>query len=159
MEAKVSRARDLRPTVMDCLMKSDTNCIPEPVLIAIKDFMGYNIWMEGNFYSMWETNGSGQGQFSRPEGITVAHGEVFVADGKNHRIQVLSLTGGFQRILGSKGSGQGQLNYPTDVAVAHQEVFVTECNNHRVQVFTLQGDFKRMWGKHVGTSGSGQELM
>ena len=109
MEAKASRALDLRPTVMDCLMSSDTNCIPEPVLIVIKNFMGYNIWMEGTFHCMWGTKGSGQGQFSNPQGITVAHGEVFVADAGNHRIQVFSLTGGFQRTMGTQGRGQGQL--------------------------------------------------
>ena len=97
MEAKVSRARDLRLTVMDCLMKSDTNCIPEPVLIVIKDFMGY---IEGIFHCMWGTKGSGQGQFTFPQSMTVAHGEVFVADASNNRIQVFSLTGGFQRNVG-----------------------------------------------------------
>ena len=71
--------------------------------------MGYNIWMEGTFHCMWGTNGSGQGQLNYPEGITVAHGEVFVADSGNHRIQVFSLTGGFQRTMGTQGSGQGQL--------------------------------------------------
>ena len=88
MEAKV------RPTVMDCIKNADTNCMPDPVLIVIKDFMGYNMWIEGKFHCMWGTRGSGQGQFNGPEGITVAHGEVFVADGSNHRIQVFSLTGG-----------------------------------------------------------------
>lgn len=35
------------PMVLDYLRDSDIKCIPDPVLVVVNDFMGYNSWFQG----------------------------------------------------------------------------------------------------------------
>ena len=52
----------------------------------------------GTFIRTWVTEGSANGQFQFPEGITLdKSGKVFVADVLNHRIQVFNNGGTFIR--------------------------------------------------------------
>eukprot|EP00058_Branchiostoma_floridae_P012615 XP_002598103.1 hypothetical protein BRAFLDRAFT_85679 [Branchiostoma floridae] len=61
--------------------------------------------------------GSGTGQFHGPVGVTVSdHGEIFVADRWNQRIQVFTLQGTFARQFPTVTSG-GKKMYPHDVAM------------------------------------------
>jgi tripartite motif-containing protein 71 len=65
---------------------------------------------------------------------------VFVADLKNHRMQVFDATGRFLRGWGEQGSQPGQFLAPAGVAFdADDNVYVSEIGNHRVQVFTREG--------------------
>ena len=44
------------------------------------------------FVSKWGTRGSGDGEFSSPNGVAVASdGSVYVSEGSNHRIQKFSM--------------------------------------------------------------------
>src|SRR5262249_37700879 len=81
--------------------------------------------------------GSGSGEFSRPEGIGIDRSNrVYVADSCNHRIQVFSPEGNFLRAYGQAGSRRGELSYPYDVQVAADgRQYVCEFGNSRIQVF------------------------
>jgi hypothetical protein len=103
--------------------------------------------------------GAGAGQMVSVEGIAAAPqlpGHVYVADGRNERIDELTAWGGFVKAWGwgvrngeaklqscttecrqgLKGAGSGQLNNPEAVAVDSEgNVYVLEAENHRVQKF------------------------
>lgn len=85
----------------------------------------------------WGSYGSGPGQFAAPEGIAVdAHGNVYVSDTYNHRVQVFTNDGTFLMQWGSFGSALGQFYRPMGIAVAADgTIYVSDTWNGRVQVF------------------------
>jgi uncharacterized protein (TIGR03663 family) len=87
--------------------------------------------------------GSGQGQFAEPRGLAAdSHGNLYVADTKNSRIQVFDGNGAFLREFGSKGTGDGQFNEPCGLAVDPRgDVWVADTWNHRIVHFTPDGKF------------------
>ena len=61
------------------------------------------------------SEGSGDGQFSSPEGVAVYHdGTIAVADTGNNRVQVF-VNGTFAGTFGSSGAGIGQLDGPRSI--------------------------------------------
>ncbi|MGD8238769.1 MAG: PKD domain-containing protein [Armatimonadota bacterium] len=106
------------------------------------------------FVRKWGSYGSGNGQFKPPISVVVdAHGNVYVGDYNNHRIQKFDANGNFLTKWGSYGSGNGQLRYPRGVATdAVGNVYVAE--DHRIQKFTSDGSFLTKWGSYG--SGDGQ---
>jgi DNA-binding beta-propeller fold protein YncE len=104
--------------------------------------------------------GQADGQFSRPQSITILHEELFVADAANHRISVFSLDGRFLRNLGSLGSAPGQFRFPygletqpaSNLPTANlptTNLLVTEFGNNRVQLLTPDN------GTPIATWGTG----
>jgi len=98
------------------------------------------------------SRGTGDGQFERPNGGIAFDGEgnLVVADGGNHRIQVLRYTdGALLRTIGSFGARNGQLNKPWGLAFdGAGNLIVCERGGHRVQVL------RYIDGAHVSTIGS-----
>jgi hypothetical protein len=86
--------------------------------------------------------GSGDGEFVRPEGITVlgSSGEVAVADTANHRVQIFDSEGNYKRQFGTEGKeDDGQLYFPKGLASdAHGNLLVVDLTN-RLQVFDPEG--------------------
>jgi len=82
-------------------------------------------------------SGTGNGEFSRPEGICVdASNRIYVADSCNHRIQIFSPDGKWLKSYGTAGSGLGELSYPYDIRVDKAgRQYVCEFGNSRIQVF------------------------
>jgi DNA-binding beta-propeller fold protein YncE len=82
-------------------------------------------------------SGSGNGEFSRPEGLCVDSADrVYVADSCNHRIQVFSPDGKWLRTYGKAGNGIGDLSYPYDIRVDKEgRQYVCEFGNSRIQIF------------------------
>ncbi len=80
---------------------------------------------------------SQQWNFSDPSGIAVDnHGNVYVVDDGNHRIQKFSSSGTFLTMWGSSGSDDSQFNDPEGVAVDNRgNVYVADTGNHRIQKF------------------------
>lgn len=105
--------------------------------------------------------GSEKGKLNGPYGIAIANdGSIFVADGKNNRIQHFSADGLFLNSWGTYASldnGEapgGSFNEPWGIAIGLDgSVYVTDTWNHRVQKFTADGQFVTMWGT-AGTSES-----
>jgi DNA-binding beta-propeller fold protein YncE len=89
-------------------------------------------------------------QFNFPNGVaTDRHGNIYVADWKNARVQVLGSNGQFIRQWGMLGNLPGQFNLPTDVALdASGNVYVTDTGNHRIQKFSSVGQLIAVWGSY-----------
>ena len=67
----------------------------------------------GNFVMGWGSEGTGPGQFFRPEHADIdSAGNIYVADKGNNRIQKFTSAGAFVTMWGTFGSGDGQFNNP-----------------------------------------------
>jgi len=97
--------------------------------------------------------GSGLGQFMEPTAITTdKHGQVFVADSGNNRIQVFSPTGKVIRTFGEKGAEPGKFLVPSGVATdAAGNLIVVDKGNDRFQVFAV--DNKDAFVRQFGAKG------
>ena len=93
--------------------------------------------------------GSGDGQFSRPWGISI---KLYVADYDNHRVQKLTSRGEFLHKFGQHGSGQVQFDGPSAVIVdSNNRLIVSDNGNHRIQILNEVGD----WLLTIDGKGSG----
>jgi len=98
--------------------------------------------------------GTEPGQFQAPHGLAIAaDGSLFIADGRNNRIQHVNIDGQVIKVWGSfadVSTGEapaGTFNEPWGIAVAPDgSVYVTDTWNHRVQKFSSDGQPLAMWG-------------
>jgi RHS repeat-associated protein len=98
--------------------------------------------------------GSSAGQFSDPTAITVAGGDIYVADYGNHRVEKFTETGEYVTAFGSKGTGAGQLEGPVSVAVnASGDVWVGDKTNDSVSEFSPSAGFLKTIGFGVISPG------
>jgi DNA-binding beta-propeller fold protein YncE len=80
--------------------------------------------------------------------LTVAKGELYVADYWNDRIQVFALDGTPRRIIGGTGRGPGRFDAPGGVAVAaNGELIVADFHNQRIQRLRPDGGFIAQLGE------------
>ncbi|MEW6238794.1 MAG: DUF2298 domain-containing protein [Candidatus Omnitrophota bacterium] len=95
--------------------------------------------------SMFEGGtGSGNGQFEEGRGMAQnAEGRFYIADTRNHRIQVFNPDGSFAWKLGEEGDGEGQFREPNGIAIdpQTQDLFVTDTWNQRVVRLSKDGQF------------------
>lgn len=115
----------------------------------------------------WGGQGAGNGQFNAPYGITLGpDGNLWVADGGNHRLQKFDVNGKFLAAIGSFGSGDGQFITPTWVGFdATGAYYVAETNsdpqntkaadiaNQRIQKFSPTGTLMMKWGTYGEAGG------
>jgi hypothetical protein len=100
--------------------------------------------LDGTFVGIFAgtgVQGSGDGEFHYPRGITVlgSSGEVAVVDEGNHRVQIFDSEGKYKRQFGTKGKEDSQLFNPTGlVSDAHGNLLVLDRTN-RMQVFDPEG--------------------
>jgi tripartite motif-containing protein 71 len=96
------------------------------------------------------------GEFRAPAGIALDdQGNVYVADQRNHRVQILSPTGQPLAQWGSRGSAPGQFEAPAGVALDRQgNVYVADTGNHRVQKLSPTGEPLAQWGARLGWPGA-----
>ena len=92
----------------------------------------------------------------KPSDVASVGDKLFVADLKNHHIQVLSKqSGDVLYNVARGGQNEGELFYPTNIEVdADGYLHVSDTGNFRIQKFTLDGKFVSSYGV-VGT-GLGQ---
>jgi DNA-binding beta-propeller fold protein YncE len=102
--------------------------------------------LDGTFIGIFAgtgKEGSGNGEFKFPHGITVlgSSGEVAVADYGNHRVQIFDSEGKYKRQFGTYGNeADGQFDCPTGLASdAHGNMLVVDGGTNRLQVFSPQG--------------------
>jgi uncharacterized protein (TIGR03663 family) len=98
--------------------------------------------------------GSVPGELNTPRGMDIGpDGRIYIADSRNHRIQVFAPNGLLENVWGSfanvleEDAPGGTFNEPWDVAVAPDgTVYVADTFNHRIQKFDNDGRFIKMWG-------------
>src|SRR5436189_1076141 len=93
------------------LTRLTTSMLPIPATTEFRKFTS-----GGVFITKWGTAGSSDGQFTSPDGVSAALGNVYVADTGNSRIQKFSDTGTFIESFGTSGSGDGEVSGPQDLA-------------------------------------------
>lgn len=82
----------------------------------------------------WGAEGSGPGQFHEPTGLAVSPDEVFVADARNRRIQVLGLDGAYRREFGAE-----VLERPMNLSWRSGRLYIADFFADAILVFTGQG--------------------
>jgi DNA-binding beta-propeller fold protein YncE len=118
--------------------------------------------LDGTFIGIFagtSKSGSKDGEFHHPQDITVlqSSGEVAVADGENHRVQIFDRDGKYKRKFGTKGTEvDGQFDSPSGIASdAHGNLLVID-ETDRLQVFSSEGKHlctRRGFGLGVASDG------
>lgn len=127
------------------------------IVLALIIGIGWWLWVPSfqeppyRLVSSWGGAGSAPGQFHDPIGVAVAGGKVFVADARNHRVQVFDRNGRFLYAIGHPGTGLGGLERPMNLTVANGKVYVSDYWNDDIQVFSITGTPLQV----IGRSGSG----
>ena len=109
----------------------------------------------GNFILAWGSQGSGNGQFKKPQNVAIdSLNNIYVADHDNDRIQKFSSSGNFLLKWGSLGTGDGQFKHPIGIAVdTLDNIYVADLDNDRIQKFDSAGNFLLKWGSFGTTDG------
>ncbi len=87
--------------------------------------------------------------FSSPRGLAAdSRGNVYVAEGWNHRISKWTADGRLITNFGRQGNGPGEFDEPTGLAVdSSDNLYVVDRKNHRIQKFGPHGVFLLAWGE------------
>lgn len=109
---------------------------------------------DGDFVRAIGTFGTGDGEFSKAQGIAVTSTHLYVTDAIQNHVVVFDLSSGsFVRNIGVTGTGAGNLKAPNDVWVAGTKVYVADTTNSRVSEFMLDGTFVQSFGAGVNPGG------
>jgi RHS repeat-associated protein len=103
------------------------------------------------------TAGTGNGQFSLPQGITFASGAVYVTDTANDRVEKFNEKGEYVTAFGAAGSGNGQLDAPIGIAQSPDTgaLYVADSVNDRIEAFSTNGVYLTQFA----SKGTGTEEM
>ncbi|HET6457362.1 MAG TPA: Ig-like domain-containing protein, partial [Nitrosopumilaceae archaeon] len=100
--------------------------------------------------------GGGLGQFNSPRGITTdPQGNIYVADGNNHRVQKFDHNGNYLLTIGKQGVPYSYIRLPFDVEVIDSTgtVYVADTGNDRIQKFDVNGNWISAFGKFGNDNG------
>jgi sugar lactone lactonase YvrE len=100
--------------------------------------------------------GSGNGQFKEPNGITTdSEGNIWVVDTGNNRVQKFNEKGEYLSQFGKEGTGNGQLKGPKGIVIDSEgNIWVVDTGNNRLQKFNPKGEYLSQIGK--GGTGGGE---
>lgn len=98
----------------------------------------------------WGHAGSGRGEFADPNGVAASDDRVYVADSRNHRIQVFDRLGHFQKTIPVPDNGR-----PMNLALANGKLYAADYWNDDVLVYGLDGRLLNTFGTpgHAGQRG------
>ena len=111
---------------------------------------------DGDYIAEVGKCGNQELEFNWPKGIAIhpKSKRIYVADDRNHRIQILNPDLTFYSKFGSRGSGNGQFNHPWDIAFdSSGNAYIADKDNHHIQVFTEEGRYVRQFGKEGSGDG------
>ncbi|MFO7956145.1 MAG: NHL repeat-containing protein [Candidatus Brocadiia bacterium] len=106
--------------------------------------------------------GEGADELKYPKGVALdPHGNLYIPDAGNNRIQRFDEVGSPMGPLGTAGEGPGQFSFPCDVDIDEAGViYVADTYNCRIQKLTPQGVLLVSIGEEtVAKSGSGSPLV
>ena len=94
------------------------------------------------------SHGSKSGEFKQPCAVTTdQHGNIYVTDAANCRVQKFDSLGKHLKDFGSRGSKDGQFQNPYGVVVdSNGIIIVSDWDNHRVQLLSPEGKFIGKFG-------------
>ena len=76
-----------------------------------------------------------------------SHGNIYLTEERNNRVQLFESEGNIITKWGSKGTGDGQFMHTHGDAVdSSRNVYVTDFTNGNVQKFTSDGTLLKRWG-------------
>lgn len=92
--------------------------------------------------------GTLDGEFNYPNYLAIdRHGQLYVTDALNGRIQVFDAEGRFLRRLGQYGDGSGDLSAPKGVALdSAGHLYVADARFDNIQIFDAQGRLLLFFG-------------
>jgi YD repeat-containing protein len=103
--------------------------------------------------------GTGNGQFSGPNGVAFSGGNMYVLDSGNDRVQELNEKLEYVTKFGAKGTAAGDFESPEGIAIdSAGDVWVGDLLNHRVEKFTSSGTFSDAIGFGVSDGKSEFEI-
>jgi len=106
----------------------------------------------GNVNLTWGQTGEAPGQLNHPNDVSVGGGFVYVADGRNARVQKFTRDGGFVKLWGTRAKDDdtakpGEFSEPLGVSVtAAGRVFVIDKGTARLDEFTTEGVHRLRFG-------------
>ena len=143
---EISNPAGVIVTPDDCILAS--NCSTHNIIkVSSPD--------EDNKIATVGKKGNGLSEFNAPDGIAISPitGQVYIADVRNHRIQVLNPDLTFSHSFGKKGSANGHFKLPSDIAIDSQGlVYVADTHNNRIQKFSPNGWYITQFS-NIGTGG------
>ncbi len=113
----------------------------------------------GEFLTKFGSNGSGNSQFSLPEGVSAFGSNLYIVDSGNNRVKkylnAAPATVLYSSSFGTTGTGNGQLKKPWGLVTdSSGNVWVADSENNRVEEFNSGGSYVRAFGS--SGSGNGQ---
>ena len=105
---------------------------------------------EGKKVKSFGTEGTKEGQFTKPRGVTISHdGHILVTD--NNRLQKLTFEGDCVKSVGSSETGNGPLEFQFPIGITVHpttgQIFVADRDNHRIQVLNKDLTYSHSFGK------------
>ena len=159
----VSASKTKAPTFDFAIYGEGENKIVTPMDLAVdgkrvfvSDADANKVWIydsNGKYKHSFGKAGSGNGEFNFPYGIALDNrGRVFVADMKNHRVQLFDIQGQFLSLFPNKDA-KTLFNYPGGVAVVNNLVYITDIYKNKVFVFDLDGKKVLEFGTYGSDAG------
>ena len=116
-------------------------------VIAVSEYSDHVVkkfTLQGDYLSKFGSCGSGDGQFTNPQGLTFnSKGLLYVVDRSNYRIQLFDNNNKFLFKFGSEGFNPGQFQDPCYIALdSSDQVYVTDYSSSGgIIVFSEDGHF------------------
>lgn len=109
-------------------------------------------------YEKFGKEGTGNGQFKAPAGITVTEGgSIYVVDEGNNRVEEFNSLDEYIGQFGSKGSGNGQFSSPKGIALSSNafstDIYVADSGNNRIEEFNENGEYIAQFPTGSGPQG------
>ena len=99
-----------------------------------------------NFIRSIGSHSNGRGEFDWPHDVAFdTAGNMYVAEFRNERVQVMDSSGQFIRAFGQEG--EGKLSGPTALHIADKYVYVSDHSQHRIAVYQTSGHFVTSFGR------------
>ena len=106
------------------------------------------------FLTQWGGSGPSSGSFYNPQNLAIdSHGNVYVTDLGNKRVQKFDNDGTFLNAWGRGGTGAGEFNSPRGIATYENFVYVVDSQLNRIQKFDTNGNFVTQWGSYGNEQG------